>query len=153
MSKESFDTRIKPMIPFISTLVRRYSANSNLHLDHVQECLIKIWQDLDSFDPTRGDIKTWLAMVCRGKVRDLYRQMNSRKKQRLVMLTNQETEIPYFDHEQADTLHFPTLSPELRLVLRGNTMRAIAEAQGIPIPTVKSRLSRERLRLKEKTHV
>ena len=148
-----FNQLILPHISLVSALVQRYSANPQLHCDHAQECLVQLWKDLDKYNPALGDIKAWIAAVCRNKVRDLYRHLNRRKQ------VHAQTGFE-FDHPTClpETYHtYPDLGPistELALALRGHTMVTIAKVQDIPIPTVKSRLSRERTRLqKEHNHV
>lgn len=153
MPHHDFNQLITPHIPFVSLLVKRYSANPSLHCDHAQECLITLWKTLPTYNPALGKIKPWIAAVCRNRVRDLYRTLNSRKR-RLTRFPNLD-----FDSRvtpaclPAEPACLPRVSDELQLSIRGTTLRVIAELQGIPLPTVKSRLCRERLRLKENSDV
>ena len=49
----------------------------------VEECVadafIKLWQEPDKFDPSRGNLKLWLCMVTRSRALDKYREVVRRE--------------------------------------------------------------------------
>lgn len=151
-SHAKFDELITPHIPFISSLVRKYSRDPNLHCDHSQECLLQLWRKLDSFEPARASIQGWISMICRSKLCDLYRA----KLKHIKPQTNLEFDLtsPEPSDHYPSISFFEPLSDEMRLFLRGTPLKVVASlCNEAFVPTIKSRLQRERLRLKEKTHV
>lgn len=142
----TFDKDILPHLSYISRLVRSFSSNPQLHLDHNQECLLQLWKQLPKFDPTRSHIKSWIYMICKCKIQDLYRNKKPNPQTNLSFdLPSPLTPVPNLDLPPVST----NLSTEMRLFLRGTKIKHIAQLTDCAfVSTVKSRLRRERLNLK-----
>lgn len=142
--------------------VRRMYAAARLILrndavaeDVTQEALVIAWRDLSALrDPSRFD--AWLHRVL---VRECYKQAH--RERRRIEIEGQVKPITVGgDPSQRSLVNdqiergFAQLSMEHRTVLvlhhhLGYTIREIAEALGLPAGTVKSRLSRASLAMRE----
>lgn len=123
----------------------------------LQDCFIKIWRNIQGFDPAKGRFATWLINVARNTAIDFTRSKyfsQKRKNQNLDCLVSWET-ARSATHFAEDTLGLrqlvDKLSPVCRQVIEwmyfdGFTQQEIADKFDIPLGTVKSRT---RLALKE----
>jgi RNA polymerase sigma-70 factor, ECF subfamily len=142
-------------------LYRRYSGqlfgfacnalgDRGLAEEVVQDVFARAWRHADDYDPSRASVRTWLYSIARNRVVDARRRAAVRP----GVAAAPETETPAeLDRtlEQAVlrwqiAAALARLSPEHREVIRlahygGLTLREIAERQGIPLGTVKSRTS------------
>jgi RNA polymerase sigma-70 factor (ECF subfamily) len=157
-------------------LVRRYQdrlyntvfrmvGNSEDALDIVQDAFMHAYQSLDSFKG-QAQFYTWLHRIAANTAIS-----HCRKRQIPVRVVDRESELPL---EPADPSEFSRpshaleqaeqesriqkalqrLSPEHRVVLvmkelEGQKYEDIAEALGVPIGTIRSRLHRARSELRE----
>jgi RNA polymerase sigma-70 factor (ECF subfamily) len=115
--------------------------------DAVQETLLRAWRAAPSLDPERGSLRSWLFTTCRRIVIDIWRVSPGRHED----LTETLPERPSEDElDQALTTWqmldvLAELSPAHREVILhcyyyGRTTTQAAEALGVPVGTVKSRL-------------
>jgi RNA polymerase sigma-70 factor (ECF subfamily) len=124
--------------------------------DVVQETLRSAWKSRSHFECGRGE-RAWLAAILRRRVIDRWRRVG----QRLTLLGDGTPDVPiaatdpaangYTDEMQ---LALSQLPPELResllLVVVGElTHQETADALGVPLGTVLSRVSRARQRLRK----
>jgi RNA polymerase sigma-70 factor (ECF subfamily) len=129
-------------------------------LDAVQESLLKAFRRLDEFDG-RGGFRYWLLRIVVNTALD---QGRRRKRSKSVPLEADPTSLTPDDDPsrglaRADLRRsldeaLATLSPTLRATFvlfaeAGLTYREIAEAQGVPIGTVMSRINAARRKLQE----
>jgi RNA polymerase sigma-70 factor (ECF subfamily) len=138
--------------------------------DLMQDTFLKIWSNLGSYDPSRGELKGWIATVTRNQRVDRYRRSSQQRK----------TDSMDEGWDQADTMvmaqriadHKPTphdfavshevgeivskavnqVSPEMREVVKMRFVyemdnQEIAHRLRIPEGTVKSRTNRGRAQL------
>ena len=123
----------------------------------LQDCFIKIWQNIASYSPEKGRLATWIINIARNTAIDFTRSKYFNQK-----LKNQKIEN-YVHHENEQAATYPSvdtlglrqlvdrLTPVCREIIewmyfKGYTQQEIAENFGIPLGTVKSRT---RLALKE----
>jgi RNA polymerase sigma-70 factor, ECF subfamily len=142
-------------------LYRRYSGelfgfacnalgDRDLAEEVVQDVFARAWRHAGDYDPRRASVRTWLYSIARNRVVDARRRAAVRP----GVAGGVEPESPVeLDRtlEQAVlrwqvAAALARLSPEHREVIRlahygGLTLREIAERQGIPLGTVKSRTS------------
>jgi len=142
--------------------------------DLVQDTFLKIWLNLGSYDPARGELKGWIATVTRNQRVDRYRRSGQ---QRLTdsldamghprwdgaetkPLAQRIPDTRPTPHEAAVTSEITAIvgqavekvSPEMRQVVRmrfvhGLDNQEIAHRLRIPEGTVKSRTNRGRAQL------
>jgi RNA polymerase sigma-70 factor, ECF subfamily len=146
----------------IATLmVRRLYATATLIVrdpdaasDAVQETLIEVWRDLGALREP-DSFEGWVRRIL---VRRCYRAAESGRRRR-VEVRVLEADEPTVSHEarigESDALEraFRRLSPEHRAVLvlhhrNGLELAETADALGIPLGTVKSRLNRATVALR-----
>lgn len=142
-------------------LYRRYSGelfgfacnalgDRDLAEEVVQDVFARAWRHAGDYDPRRASVRTWLYSIARNRVVDARRRAAVRP----GVAGGVEPESPAeLDRtlEQAVlrwqvAAALARLSPEHREVIRlahygGLTLREIAEREGIPLGTVKSRTS------------
>ena len=114
----------------------------------VQEVFLRAWRRADSYDPTRGSVRTWLYQIARHAIIDQRRRAAARPTLAPVeplferASADEEIEQAMLGWQVAAALE--RLTPEHRQMIRmaqfrGLTMREIAAHTGLPLGTVKSR--------------
>jgi RNA polymerase sigma-70 factor (ECF subfamily) len=115
-----------------------------------QDVFLTAWRKAARFDPQRGRLSTWLMTIAHNLAVDRLRRETGVSRPRIV-LVDEVPEVPGEDEElhlmerDAAMRAIASLSDaEKRLIartyFRGLTAREIAEADGIPLGTVKTRL-------------
>ena len=116
----------------------------------VQDVFTRVWRHADSFDPSRASFRTWLYGIARNAIIDLKRRGAVRPS--LATAPAELDEGPGDDSIERALLCWQIstalerLTPEHRQVIRlahfqGMRLREIAEHTGLPLGTVKSRVS------------
>lgn len=147
-----------------ATLVRRYQArvyglartivgSPALAEDVAQEAFLKAWRYAGAYDPRRGRVTTWLLTITRNTAIDAVRyqrELPTDPSLLLGVLDGRADGAP--DPSDVDsrddlrralgTLPSEQSLPLVLMVLYGLTARDIAEREGIPIGTVKTRVRR-----------
>jgi RNA polymerase sigma-70 factor, ECF subfamily len=142
-------------------LYRRYSGqlfgfacnalgDRGLAEEVVQDVFARAWRHANDYDPSRASVRTWLYSIARNRVVDARRRAAVRPGVAAAPDAESPAELDR-TLEQAVlrwqvAAALARLSPEHREVIRlahygGLTLREIAERQGIPLGTVKSRTS------------
>jgi RNA polymerase sigma-70 factor, ECF subfamily len=115
-----------------------------------QDVFVMAWRKAARFDPARGRLSTWLMTIAHNLAVDRLRREQGVTRPRLV-LVDEVPDAPGVDEEgmimerDAAVRALSSLSDaEKRLLVRayfrGMTAREIAETDGIPLGTVKTRL-------------
>ena len=115
-----------------------------------QDVFLTAWRKAARFDPQRGRLSTWLMTIAHNLAVDRLRRDTGVSRPHLV-LVDEVPDLPSTDEEavliERDSAlrALESLSPAERLLVgrayfRGQTAREIAEADGIPLGTVKTRL-------------
>ena len=132
-----------------------------------QDIFLKVYQNLGSFHPETGSLKSWIMRVGRNLIIDYYRAHKREKNvagseelEVLDLKSDSKNETPFenlYLAEKAEFLYslLGKISPELReaVILRdieGLAYQEISDRVGIPVGTVKSRINRGRLELSRK---
>jgi RNA polymerase sigma-70 factor (ECF subfamily) len=116
----------------------------------VQDVFTRVWRHSDSFDPSRASFRTWLYGIARNAIIDLKRRQAVRPALAAHPETDEQGSID--DSFERALLRWQVgaaldrLTPEHRQVIRlahfqGLTLREISERTGVPLGTVKSRVS------------
>lgn len=119
--------------------------------DLLQESFVQIWSKIDSFDPDRGALYTWMSTIVRNSALDYVRSRAARDAKKNSNLENSvdaiERQNPVSFNPDVIGLdrRVDDLEKDLRDVVRtlyyeGCTHREAAEELEIPIGTVKTRV-------------
>jgi len=156
LSRADFVVLIHEHAPALYRIAYRLVGDCHDAEDIVQETLRSAWKSRERFECGRGE-RAWLAAILRRRVIDRWRRVG----RRLILLGEGTPEVPAaavdpvangFTDEMQQALS--QLPPELResllLVVVGElTHQETANALGVPLGTVLSRVSRARLRLRK----
>lgn len=124
-----------------------------------QDVFVTAWRKGGRFDPARGRLSTWLMTIAHNLAVDRLRRDTGVTRPTLV-LVDEVPDAPGVDEEavvaerDAAVRALATLSQAERRLLvrsyfRGLTAREIAEADGIPLGTVKTRLRAALIRVRK----
>jgi len=157
----AFADLIRPHLATIRRFAYSFSRDWSDADDLAQEALLKAFRSLHTFEG-RSALTTWLYTVTRSVCQDSRRARATRASHLHDALEDDVPEEgPLQDHalqrkHEADTLWaaIRRLEPAFRVCIvlfdiEGRSYEEIAEIEGIPIGTVRSRLSRARARLAE----
>lgn len=125
--------------------------------DVLQEVFIKLWRNPNAFSSQRGALGAWLAVIARNRSIDVLRQRHLEDSTDNVVLTNG---INYADLAERNCMMvkvrnaMAALPDTQRRVIEcaffeGKTHIEIAEATGIPLGTVKTRIRTALLSLRK----
>ena len=143
--------------PWLAARVRRRCSDPAVVAEVVNDTFLAVWQKPAAYKGD-GEVAAWLWGIA---IRTLLHRLRPRKSvfERLVQIRPEHApsaeEAVLLSVEHSDVgLALQQLSPELlavvqATVLDGLSTREAAELLGIPSGTVKSRMSRARLELKE----
>jgi RNA polymerase sigma-70 factor (ECF subfamily) len=130
------------------SLATRFLGDSREAEDLVQDVLLEVWKQAKTYDPKRATVRSWIVMRLRSRAIDRRRSLAGR---------HVPTEPATFDKASDDA--DLTLAPDFQRIravlstlpdtqrraielawLGGHSSSEIAELEGIPIGTVKSRI-------------
>lgn len=125
----------------------------------LQDAFIRIWNNGDKFDLTKGRLFTWMVQVTRNVAIDTLRSSQFKKSSKTETLPNSVSNNTAHSEEQIQK------DPALRKVVRqldetnrriiellyfeDYTQKEVSEELGIPLGTVKSRVRKAILQLRE----
>jgi RNA polymerase sigma-70 factor (ECF subfamily) len=127
-----------------------------------QDCFLKLWENLDRYEPTEASLLAWIAALSRNLCIDHYRKRRREKGFRFLTDDAVSAILPSGDDPQADAVRrervrflleaLADLPDELAEVvilrdLDGLDYREIGDFLRLPDGTVKSRLNRARIEL------
>ena len=142
------------------SIILQIVKDQELSNDVLQEVFVNIYRRMDTYDPGKGRLFTWMLNIARNASIDLLRSknfQNSRKNQELkdnvhINMAGQKTEMNVDGIGFRKTLE--QLKPEQRVVIelsffKGYTHEEIAEMEGIPLGTVKTRIRNSLIQLRK----
>jgi RNA polymerase sigma-70 factor (ECF subfamily) len=143
------------------SMALHWVRDEGMALEVVQDCFVRIWKKADRYDPARSAPFTWCCMILRGICLDHLRK-NRRNpillddhELSLDLTTPTEFEDVLF-HESVSRLNqaFAALSSEERRLLNSavfdaSTMRQLAEIWSLPLPTLKTKIRRAMIKLRD----
>ncbi|MFL6128728.1 MAG: RNA polymerase sigma factor [Mycobacteriales bacterium] len=150
----------------MTTLVRRYqarvyglalrvTADSGLAEEVAQDAFMRAWRYATTYDARRGRVDAWLLTIAHNLSRDAVRPRRDYpvdpERLRLVQLSGSaEPEYEQGEHLRAGLRSLPAGHARLIVlaVVYGLTAREIAEQEGIPLGTAKTRIRRGLSRLR-----
>lgn len=148
--------------PVMMALGRRMLRNEREAEDLLHDVLLEVWRQAADYEPSRGSVRSWLVMRLRSRALDRLKSVAHTRVVSLESVNLPEEPAPAGDpvasHDQ-QRVHaaLARLPPDQRLVLElayfeGNSLSEIAERQGVPLGTIKSRLARALTKLRETLH-
>ena len=160
--KDAFAALVKRFQAPLFAYLGRMGLPSAITEEVAQESFIRAWQAREQFDSTRSSISTWLFTIARRLAinelsRASYRYEQSCDNNSVTGTdhtatssehTLQRTEQQQLLNQAIQTLHANDRSLLALAYLKDLELSAIAEIEGIPVGTVKSRLHRIRQQLK-----
>lgn len=129
-------------------LVSRMLNDDQLAEDVLQKAFVKVWQNIESYDPSKASLYTWMSVIARNTALDVKRLKTYQDRQKTI----QVDEIVYHpvsgapDGSAIDAAGLlARLEEPYRLVLeyaylKGYTQQEISDELGMPLGTVKTRL-------------
>ncbi len=120
--------------------------DEKLAQDILQETFLKIWSKIDSFDPNKAKLFTWMYQIARNGAIDATRK----KKVHIQNIQEVEKNVSSYTSDQLlekNELHrmMEQLEPKYKTVVsalffNGMTQKEFSESSGIPLGTIKTRL-------------
>ncbi len=132
-----------------------------------QDCFLKLWENLDRYEPSEASLLAWIAALSRNLCIDQYRKRRREKGFRFLSDDAVSAVLPAADDPQADAMRrervrflleaLTELPDELAEVvmlrdLDGLDYGEIGDFLKLPDGTVKSRLNRARIELAKTIH-
>ena len=156
--RDAFDEAYRRYAPVVQGFLRAVSRDAPAE-DLTQEAFLEAWRRADEYRPERAGLGGWLVMIARSRAIDHHR----RRRRRPEVLDGSTHDAPDPAAGGVDEVHarwaFAALVSELsardRGLLRmrfreGMSQSEIAEATGIPLGTVKTRMTRALATLRER---
>ena len=145
--------------PIVWAIARRYIKETSEAEDLVQEVFTEIWKKAASFDPSIASETTFVGLIARRRAIDFLRRLGRRPgfetldaAELLPQPSSQESSV-VCDHETVKS-SLASLPSDTRQLFHlffedGFTHPEIAERTGLPLGTVKTRLRRGLITLRE----
>ena len=134
--------------------------------DLVQDTFVKVWRAASSYEPARGSLDTWVLLIARSLAIDTIRRRVLEARVTAQQDPMDEATSGSEPERFAETMDLAArarqamggLSPEQRAALElayfgGKTSTEVAELEGIPIGTAKTRIRTALIRLREALEV
>jgi RNA polymerase sigma factor (sigma-70 family) len=143
----------------LHSIILQIIQENELACDVLQEVFINIWRKIESYDPVKGRLFTWMLNIARNASIDTLRSKNYQNAKKNQELTDN---VDIKTGAQATQLNVDNiglrkilekLKPEQRILIelayfKGYTHEEIAEIEGIPLGTVKTRIRNSLLLLR-----
>ncbi len=136
-----------PVLMNIALRVVKYEAVAQ---DVLQDALLKIWKNGQSYDASKGSLFTWMTRICRNAAIDKTRGKDYRLTETSMnavdIVSISDTPVKESDVNQPEMLELVSQLPESQSQLidmayfQGYTHKEIAENLEMPLGTVKTRI-------------
>jgi RNA polymerase sigma-70 factor, ECF subfamily len=126
--------------------------------DILQEVFVSIWRKMETYDPTKGRLFTWMLNISRNASIDMLRSKNYQNSQKNQEITDNVYGLNQVTQMSIDSIGLSKflgkLRPEQRVLIelayfKGFTHDEIAQIEDIPLGTVKTRIRSALLQLRE----
>ena len=150
-----FDAAYQRLRPLAFSAANRVLRDAAAAEDVVQDVFMQLWRRPQAFDPNRGSLTSYVAMMARSRAMDRWRTRSAREaaversKQevRLQPATDESAAEPVFRRDSQQRVlraldDVPSDQREAVLLAygRGLTAQEIAQAAHVPLGTAKSRV-------------
>ncbi|MFD3003922.1 RNA polymerase sigma factor [Pontibacter toksunensis] len=140
--------------PALLGVITRIVRSEQTAEDVMQECFIKVWASVGSYDSMKGRLFTWLINIARHAAVDAVRSPHYRNSQHALEVKEEMSSCPPCSTDGMDAeLLARTLRPEYREVIDllyfgGYSHKEAAEKLSLPLGTVKTRARKAILQLR-----
>jgi RNA polymerase sigma-70 factor (ECF subfamily) len=137
-------------------------GNESAAEDLVQDTLVKVWRNAARYDPARGSLDTWILLMARNLAIDSLRRRVLEARMLQATRPRDESDPAAGPDKVAETADLvdrarramASLSDGQRAALElayfgGKTSAEVAELEGIPLGTAKTRIRTALLKLRE----
>ncbi len=140
------------------TIIYQVVQRQELAEDVLQEVFVKIWQNVRSYDATKGRLYTWMLNVARNSAIDRTRSKDFNKQAKTTELTENVYDGKDGVHSVVNDIGLrktlEKLPEDNRRLLelsyyQGYTQEEISKMLGIPLGTVKTRIRTTLLQLRK----
>ena len=156
----SFEMLIEKYGNLVWSIGKKFLGNQSDLEDAVQEVMIAIWKSADKFDPNKASEITFISMIARRRFIDYLRKITKHKSEDSMdddnnnihlykeSLLNEETDLALVKSaiEELDTDDQELLNLS---VYQGYSHSEISDILNIPLGTVKTRIRRNLMKLKD----
>ncbi|TNE79478.1 MAG: sigma-70 family RNA polymerase sigma factor [Bacteroidetes bacterium] len=141
-------------------VVLKIVSNRELVEEIVQDVFLRVWKNMENFDPTKARISTWIINIARNRAIDELRSKSFRNQSENQTLENSVNEVDRAEstNQKVDTIGIKNLTRHLRpeqqqlielVYFGGYTHEEAAEHLSIPLGTVKTRIRNSILELRK----
>ena len=158
--EQSFDYLYNHYSGALFSIILQVVPDKELSSDVLQEAFINIWRKIDSYDPSKGRLFTWMLNIARNLAIDTLRSkayQNSKRNQEMpesiqLDINNHSVQLHVDDIGLKKILQ--KLKSEHRVLIdlayfKGYTHEEIAEIEELPLGTVKTRIRTALIQLRE----
>lgn len=143
----------------LNTIILKIVPDTSLAQEILQDSFIKIWQKIDSYDPTKSRFFTWMARIAKNGAIDATRSKSFKKDNKTDSIDNSvSTFEPGNDNVPIENIGLRELLKHLDedhrkiidlLYFQEFTQSEVEKELGIPLGTVKTRARRGIQKLRE----
>lgn len=150
-SRQGFDYLYRQYSGALYGLILKVITNEETARDVLQEAFVKIWNNIDKFDATKGRLYTWMLNLARNVAIDKLRSRGEIMRGKIHtgddIVYKQEQELK--TEQQTDTIGLKAIVAELEpgyrtivelAYFKGYTLDEISRTMDIPLGTVKTRM-------------
>lgn len=141
-------------------VILKIVRSEEIAADVMQDAFVKIWKNIEAYNPTKGTLFTWILNVARNTAIDRIRSQEFQNSQRNQDL---DTSINSIDNQESSQFDIDSigikkvvenLRPEYQqmielLYFQGYTQAEVADEFGIPLGTVKTRVKAAIVQLRQ----
>lgn len=144
----------------LNGVIFRLVDDNDLSEDILQEAFVKIWNNFNNYDASKGRLFTWMLNITRNLTIDTLRSKGYKNQRKISSdensvsnLANDSNSITKFD-AMGIRKQVSNLKPEQRSIIdlayfNGYTQEEISKEMGIPLGTVKTRMRTAVLELRK----
>jgi RNA polymerase sigma-70 factor, ECF subfamily len=141
-------------------VVNKMVQSTEVAEDILQEAFVKIWENIDAYDATKGKLFTWMLNVTRNLALDKIRSKNYRNVQKNYTGDNMSVVVDQEQHDEInpDTIGVKDMMGKLKaehrqliemMYFQGYTQSEIAEELNMPLGSVKTKIRAAMMQLRE----
>jgi RNA polymerase sigma factor (sigma-70 family) len=147
----AFEVLFRHYAPRVKAYMARLARDGQMAEELMQETMMAVWSKAAQYEPSRGNVSAWIFTIARNQRIDAYRKARRPGFDPLDPAFVPDDEPPadtqFEERQEAERLRLAmtTLPEEQRELLKESFFNdrshsAIAEALGLPLGTVKSRI-------------